>query len=506
MKRIDKITAERYRANLEKIKSGASFDPFETDEAKKERIKYLKAHPREFAEYYFPHYCNSKSAWFHVRFAKKVLRQSVCFILLRWGRKLAKSVWADIIIPVLLWVNDDIKFMVLLGQTYDKAKVLLSDLQAEFTANPRLIHDFGEQKVTGDWSKGDFRTKNGFFAMAFGMEQSARGLRRGPSCPDYISADDLDDEEITKNPKRLRAYAKKIEQNIIPIMDGPRRRFIMPNNYFAPLTIQEVLRERHPSWDLDQIDAYDSATYEPAWKEKYSKEYYKEIEKEIGTLAALAEYNNKPHIEGTIFTIDQIQWVHLPAINHFEHIIGHWDIAYSASATADYNAVRLWGLKENRFYLMDCFVKQSKMRDAIQWIADKIKELPGNVRVRWQYESQFWNEEVQRTIDEVEKKNRMDFRLRKVDLPRENKYDRIVSTQPYYQNGRIFYSDKLKGHNDTQVGLAQLYGIEPGYKTKDDAPDADERCFTDLSQFARRSNLKGRSRTGSYTKNNSRTG
>ena len=152
--------------------------------------------------------------------------------------------------------------------------------------------------------------------------RSARGIRRGPFRPDYISADDLDDEEITKNPKRLRAYAKKIEQNIIPTMDGPRRRFIMPNNYFAPVTIQEVLHERHPKWDLDQVDAYDTATYEPAWKEKYSKEYYKEVEEAIGSLAAHAEYNNKPHIEGTIFTEDQIQWVQLPAITHFEHKIG----------------------------------------------------------------------------------------------------------------------------------------------------------------------------------------
>ncbi len=505
MKRTDKIIAERYLANLRKVKEGAVVDPFETDDKRKERIAHLKKHPAEFAEYYFPHYCTAKASWFHVRLANKVLRQAVFFILLRWGRGLAKSVWSNIIIPILLWANDDIKYMLLIGQTYDKAKTLLADLQAEFEANPRLNHDFGNQKLSGDWTKGDFQTANGFYAKAFGMEQSARGIRRGPFRPDYISADDLDDEEITKNPKRLRAYAKKIEQNIIPTMDGPRRRFIMPNNYFAPVTIQEVLHERHPKWDLDQVDAYDTATYQPAWKEKYSKEYYKEVEEAIGTLAAHAEYNNKPHIEGSIFTEDQIQWVQLPAITHFEHIVGHWDIAYSASATADYNAVRLWGLKENKFYLIDCYVKQSKMRAAVEWIADKIKELPPIVRVRWQFESQFWNDEVQRTIDEVEDKYRMDLRLRKADLPKENKYDRIESTQAYYQNGRIYYNKKLKGHNDTQTGIGQLCGIEPGYKTKDDAPDADERVLCELSKFIRRGRFAG-SRSGNYKRNNTRKG
>jgi predicted phage terminase large subunit-like protein len=505
MKREEKILAERYLANLRKIKEGAVIDPFEDAGRKRERIAHLKKHPAEFAEYYFPHYCTSRPAYFHKSLMNLVLRTPVFFILLRWGRGLAKSVYANIIIPILLWANDDVKYMLLIGQTFDKAKTLLADLQAEFEGNPRLIHDFGAQKLSGDWSKGDFQTANGFYAKAFGMEQSARGIRRGPHRPDYISADDLDDEEITKNPKRLRAYAKKIEQNIIPTMDGPRRRFIMPNNYFAPVTIQEVLRERHPKWDLIQVDAYDSATYEPAWKEKYLAAYYKEVEEAIGTLAAHAEYNNRPHIEGSIFTEDQIQWVQLPAITHFEHLVGHWDIAYSASATADYNAVRLWGLKENRFYLIDCYVKQSKMRAAVEWIADKIKELPGNVRVRWQYESQFWNDEVQRTIDEVEDKYHMDLRLRKVELPKENKYDRIVSTQPYYQNGRIFFNQKLKGHNDTQTSIGQLCGIEPGYKTKDDAPDADERCLTELSHFIRRGKFGG-SRSGNYSRNNSRKG
>jgi phage terminase large subunit-like protein len=505
MKQADKIARERYLANLEKIKSGAAANPFEDETEKKERIDFLKSHPREFAEYYFPHYCTAASASFHIHFANKILRHLVCYIILRWGRGLAKSVWVNIIAPILLWANDDIKYMLLIGQNYDKAKTLLSDLQAEFESNPRLINDFGEQKLTGDWSKGDFQTANGFYAKAFGIEQSARGIRRGPHRPDYISADDLDDDDTIKNPKRIRSYAKKIEGSIIGTMDGPRRRFIIPNNYFAPLTIQECLRERHPEWNLDQVDAYDSATYEPAWKTKYTAAYYRQRESEMGSLAALAEYNNKPHIEGIIFTEDQIQWVQLPAITTFEHIVGHWDIAYSEKATADYNAVRLWGLKENRFYLIDCYVKQSKMKKAVQWIADKIKELPGNVSVRWQFESQFWNDEVQRTIDEVEETNHMDLRLRKVDLPKPNKYDRISSTQSYYQNSRIYYSSKLKGHNDTQVGLAQLCGIEPGYKTKDDSPDADERCFTELSQFARRDKTKGNARTGSYRKNESRT-
>ena len=43
---------------------------------------------------------------------------------------------------------------------------------------------------------------------------------------------------------------------------------------------------------------------------------------------------------------------------------------------------------------------------------------------------------------------------------------------------------RLKGDSDTQVALAQLKGIEPGYSTHDDAPDADEQAISVLSHEA----------------------
>ena len=69
------------------------------------------------------------------------------------------------------------------------------------------------------------------------------------------------------------------------------------------------------------------------------------------------------------------------------------------------------------------------------------------------------------------------------DRIRVKKYDRICSMQLYYQNGRVYYNIKLKNHNDTQVGLYQLKGIEPRYKGKDDAPDSDQYGFFYLDNF-----------------------
>src|SRR5690606_33441200 len=62
------------------------------------------------------------------------------------------------------------------------------------------------------------------------------------------------------------------------------------------------------------------------------------------------------------------------------------------------------------------------------------------------------------------------------------KYDKIIDElEARYQNGRIWYDRRLKNHADTRIGLQQLYGISPGYTTKDDAPDADAENISFLA-------------------------
>src|SRR4030042_2344159 len=135
MKQKDKIAFERYRAKIQRIRSGAPVNPLETEEEKKERIEAVKTDICLFVEYYLPHYATSKSASFQLRLAKRVAKKQVLYDLVRWGRGLAKSGWCDIMIPLWLWTRGDISYMVIVGNNFDKAKILLSDLQAEFEAN-----------------------------------------------------------------------------------------------------------------------------------------------------------------------------------------------------------------------------------------------------------------------------------------------------------------------------------------------------------------------------------
>lgn len=481
---------KRYLTNLEFIRETGEVSADNSLEAKQIRIAKAKRDVKFMVEYYFPHYATSECADFHIEFAEIVKFKKNYKGFAQWGRGLAKSVWVDILIPFWLWMNDDCHYMVIIGNNYDKAKTLLSDIQAEFEANPRIKQDFGEQKTLGSWENGNFRTKGGFIGKALGMGQSVRGLRVKSQRPDLCICDDLEDKQLIKNPKRQDEIREWVLRDLIPTMDGDLRRFIQANNRFAPRMIQTILQEKRPNWHVHEIAAYDPITYKPTWHQKYSDDYYEEMEEEIGSLASLAEFNNKPHIEGKIFKEEQIQWIKLPRMDHFEFIVGFWDVAYAGTKTGDFNAVRVWGVKNKEFFYIDSFVKQTKMRGAIEWMAYITKELPKSVIIHWRFEAQFYNDEVVRTIEEVEKSYKIHLNLVKSDAPKTNKFQRILTLHPYYQNGRVYYNEKKKGHNDTQVGLAQLYGIEPGYKGHDDAPDADQQAIQYLSSVTRTSSFK----------------
>lgn len=483
MKRQDKITLERYRKKLILARSSGVRNPFETTGEKNNAIDRSKKDFAFMVQRYFPHYASAPTPDFHVKFANKIAQNKTFKGMCVWGRASAKSVVNDILLPFWLWIRGEPVYLVIIGNNADRAKQLLEDLRAEFEANPQIINDFGEQHNQGNWEDGFFITKGGFIGQALGMGQSVRGLRVKDRRPTHLVPDDTETKELLKNPKRMNENVRWIERDLIPTMDGQYRRYVHTNNRSAAVMMMTILKDKHPDWEWHQVNAYDPVTYQAAWKGKYNAQYFKEVEKEIGKLAAYAEFNNQPHIEGEIFKENDIQWTKMPRLNQFKIITAHWDIAYAGTKTADYNAISVDGLRGRSFYNLFNYCKQSKMREAVAFMCDVQKNLPKTVTIHWHFEAQFWNDEVERTIREVEQEYGVKLNIVKVKNPKAKKYDRILKLQPYYQNGRIYYNEENKSNQDTQVGLSQLYGIEPNYKTHDDWPDAHQANIERLEKY-----------------------
>src|SRR5699024_9301764 len=177
-----------------------------------------------------------------------------------------------------------------------------------------------------------------------------------------------------------------------------------------------------------------------------------------GTIAFEAEYNNRPWVEGKVFTQEMIDrvWAPLPSLSKFRHITGRWDPAYSGKN--DFNAVRIWGLYDHRMYLIASYVRQRTMNSTLDWIQDYDSRLPQGVVVHWRVESQFWNEPLRRAIDESNARAGRQLNISVVPSPKTKKIDRLLSVYPYYENGRIRYNERERNNADFVEGIRQRLG------------------------------------------------
>lgn len=132
------------------------------------------------------------------------------------------------------------------------------------------------------------------------------------------------------------------------------------------------------------------------------------------------------------------------------------------------------------------------MKLACNWMCEFKKSLPDDINIIFQYESQFWNEEVGRNIDEAEEEHGVNLNIMKIDTPHANKLGRIIKL-PYFHNSRIYYNIELKSHNDTQVGVMQLCAIEEGSGEHDDSPDADQQAIAHLEKYTTSSKQQNQS-------------
>lgn len=487
IKHDDKVALERY---LEKIDHIQRFNQVNLDESKAQKQKRMERIKKDYDycfQYYFPHYAKSKSAPFHIDAANFILKNKMCIdaeIIFRGG---AKSTHCTIGIPFWLWVNGEIDVLLLIGKSADDAKVLLSDLQAEFEANPQIIADYGEQKTLGSWEEGQFVTKNGCAFFSLGRGQSPRGIRYRNKRPNFIVVDDIDDDEIADNLRRVKKVVKWLFGALYGTMDDNGCRMVFANNLISNTgiiahVIKKIAGLKRKDCRVNKVPALLS-NGEPSWPEKYTRQFFLDKQSVMGDFNFQTEYQNNPQIEGKIFLDEQIKFIKIPKLSDYECIVGHWDVAYAGTETGDYNAVKIWGLKNGKFYHIKAFVRQCKMSAAVRFMIEYDRKLPTNVRVLWRFESQFWNDALKMTLEQVCKEQKHELLITQCERPVNNKFTRIVSMQPWFQNSRCFYNKEEEFNVDMQVGVNQLKGIEPNYTGHDDGPDADEGALSFLSQL-----------------------
>ena len=502
-----KLAYQQWKEHCKRVQSitDTTMLAHESPSDKDKRIKRLLSNYAEFCEYYFPHFLTLRdkttgevirtvhNAPFHNTAALKVKNTSNLKAVFKWPRGHAKSTHFDIFMPLWLMFQPRrlINFMVVVGKSEDSAKRLLGDIQAELQYNSRIIADFGKQKKdTGDWQDGEFSSADGVHFLACGRGQSPRGLRDREARPDYIVIDDLDDDELCRNERRVKELTDWVKEALFGALDVGRGRFLMVGNLISKTSVLANIAATKGVY-VSEVKAVDKDG-NPTWKEKWTKEEAKEYADFVGYRAWNKEMMHNPIKDGTIFKNEWIRYKKLPPLDQYEMLICYTDPSFKSTTSNDYKASRFWGKIGRELHLIDCYVRQDTVGGMVRWLYNLYESLPENVAVTFMMEANFMQDII---LDEFATEGD----LRGYQLPlmpdkrkKPEKIARIEAVSPLWERGFIFYNEALKGTADMDTGIEQTLALERGSRMHDDAPDADEGAIWYLQKSTRQESFEPR--------------
>ncbi len=454
------------------------------------------------ARYYFPHYLTLRdkttgepikvihNAPFHNAAAMKVRNTPDLKAVFKWPRGHAKSTHFDIFLPLWLMFQPKrlISFMVVVGKSQDSANRLLADIQAELEFNRRIVSDFGEQKSLGEWTEGEFKTQGGVKFLAVGRGQSPRGLRDRESRPDYIVIDDLDDDELCRNEKRVKDLTDWVKEALFGALDVGRGRFIMVGNLISKCSVLANMCATRGVY-VSEIKAVDR-NGNPVWKEKWTREEAQAYADFVGYRAWNKEMMHTPINDGSIFRHEWIRYKRLPKLEKYEMLVCYTDPSFKSTTANDYKACRLWGKIGTELHLIDCYVRQDTVSSMVRWLYDLYERTRDRVAISFFMEANFMQDII---LDEFAAEGN----IRGYQLPilpdkrsKPEKIQRIEAVSPLWERGFVFYNEALKDSPDMQVGIEQTLALERGSRVHDDAPDADEGAIWFLQRYTRQEIFK----------------
>lgn len=505
---IEKRSIEDFKKFCDQLHNSTGVNFSESKEEQEKRKATALRDYRYFVNTYFHIYADAECADFHVQAANHILKKPNLISILEWPREHAKSVHADIIIPMWLLIHGELSGMILMGKNGDDASNLLSDVQAQLQANQLFIHDWGEQFSHGDWATGDFTTRGGIRFLAIGRDQSPRGARKGAKRPNYAVIDDVDDDEMVNNQKRVKKVVNRILGGLFFALFMKRWRMVVAGNRIhSQSVLAHMVGDIKPNAPKrkniyhSKVVALDPKTGKPAWHQRYTIKDIQDKLDAAGPTLGRKELFHENHVDGEIFKDKLIQYKKMPKVNwkNYQVIVGYFDPSYEDNATSDFKAVRVWAKWHKEKHCLKSFVRRTDTIDVFQWMSKfEDEELPPGVAVVWVIENQFFNKQIREALKLHNEKRAADKKpmliIRVDDRQKPNKYTRIVRMEPEYYNGSVYYNIDEMHNPDMIEGNNQLKGIEPGYRSPDDSPDADEGAWNELDKHD--ANIQGTARVG----------
>lgn len=466
MKQIDKKALQQWDEYRKQVSASTFIDMEENALQQKKRKERLDANPEEWFKYYFPKFAYAESAPFHKRATKRILENDRWYEVRAWSRELAKS--TRTMMETLFMTLTGMRHNVLLiSNSYDNAERLLMPYKINLESNQRIIHDYGEQESIGNWTTGEFITKQGAAFRAIGAGQSPRGSRNEEKRIDVVLIDDFDTDEECKNPRIIKEKWEWLEQAVMPTVSiSGKYTFIFCGNIIAKdcCITRAIEKAKH----VDIINIRDK-NGKSTWPQKNSEQDIDDLLGLISYISQQKEFYNNPITKGTVFT--EMHYKRMP-LSQYRFIVVYIDLSYKSSKKNDYKFAIAMGKWKDEYHIIDAWGKQGTTSELAAGLIDMNQRL-SSVPLYWYAEENFIQDIIVKELHGHLKNTNIvvvgDTRKKP------EKFTRIESTlEPLNKNGRLFLNEARKDDPHMKLAQEQFEAIEPGSKAHDDAPDASE--------------------------------
>ena len=506
-KRLQRLLGN-YDEHCRRIERATQLNLAESPVERAERIARLEDKYTAWFEYYFPTYAKVPCAWFHEELANNMIGNTEICEMAEIYRSGAKSVHIDLGIPLFLMYTGRMKFMLLIGQTEQKAKKLLSACQAQIKHNKLLESDYGPKFKHGDWAEGDFVTVDGVRFMSLGFGQDPRGVREEADRPDYIAVDDIDNRKHVNNNRMMREAVEWIFEDLMGCfddMDGAVRRFVYANNNFHKNSITNRLKtqfrvladksrqsgERPIHHVLTVRAVKDLNTFEPNWPEKTTAEYWRRKFQNTPYRSFMREFMHTHIEDGAVFRFEDMQWKEFPPLKEYDALAFYGDLSYKTAAC--HKGMILIGKYGREFHVIHVFLRQSTRALLAKWLYDLYEERLEHCRkIKYEFEGLFAMDTFVNDFDAEGDERGFYIPVRASKEPKGDKYERIEATQPHFERRNVWFNAAERDSPDQIELIDQFLAFEKGSGAPVDGPDAFEGALSRVNHSGRKQRTQHR--------------
>ena len=148
------------------------------------------------------------------------------FIVLEAFREAGKTTKAEEHM-ILAGCFANYNYMLLIGETYEKAVQRLASIDHECTSNVRLQHIFGGRVLARKSIENKLWFRSGTFIQALGWEQELQSFKHHAHRPDFAYLDDVENLERVRDKAAVDVSMEKLYRDLIPAMDKERRKIVL---------------------------------------------------------------------------------------------------------------------------------------------------------------------------------------------------------------------------------------------------------------------------------------